>query len=183
MTMNQRGFTLVELMIALAVALVALASIAAVFQMQFKALKREEMASEMRDNVRTVVEMITRELSMAGYDPSRSTGAGIVTSSASLVNFTMDLDGDGDLTGAGEDVLYEYDAANLAVTRNSQVIAEDITALSFTYYDAGNTVTGSAADVHRVRIQVNGRSRVQLPQAGYLTLSLSSDVAPRNLAF
>ena len=95
----------------------------------------------------------------------------------------MDLDGDGDLTGAGEDVLYEYDAANLAVTRNSQVIAEDITALSFTYYDAGNTVTGSAADVHRVRIQVNGRSRVQLPQAGYLTLSLSSDVAPRNLAF
>jgi type IV pilus assembly protein PilW len=181
--MNQRGFTLVELLIAMAVGVVAMGSIAATFQIQFKSLKREEMASEMRNNVRVAVELMTKELLMAGYDPSGNAGAGIVTATASSINFTRDRDGDGLLTGVGEDIEYEYDATDLTVTRNSHVIAENITGVSFTYYDSGNNSTSIAADVRRIRVQVNGRSRGRIPEAGYLTTSLSSDATPRNLAF
>jgi type IV pilus assembly protein PilW len=181
--MNQRGFTLIELMVALAVALLAMASIAMTFQMQFKTLKREEMASEMRDNVRAAVEMMTRELSMAGYDPSGSAGAGIVTAAASSARFTIDLDGDGALTGANEDIEYEYDSTDRTVKRNSVIIADNITGLSLTYYNAANSAVTTAGEVRRVRIQLNGRSRAPLAGGNYLTLSLSSDVKPWNLAF
>lgn len=185
--MNQRGFTLVEVMIAMAVGLIALGSIAVVFQMQSNTLKREEMASEMRDTARRVMDRMTRELLMAGYDPTGNAGAGVVSgpdlSPPSSVNFTLDHDGDGAISGDRENVTYAYDSTNLTITRNARVIARNITGLSFTYYNSGNTATNTASDVRRIEIELNARSEGPLAGTGYLTHTISTDVTPRNLAF
>ena len=184
MDMNDKGFTIVELMVAVVVAMIAMGAIAVVFQMQFKTLNREEQASEMRNNLKTAVELISRELLMAGYDPSRSSNAGIVSPlSENSINFTIDRNGDGEINGNREDVTYTYDETDLAVVRNSRIIARNITGLSFTYHNADDETTGDAAEVRRIKFQVSGRSGVRLPDAGYLTLTLSSDITPRNLAF
>ena len=178
---------MVEVMVAMAVGIIALASIAVVFQMQSKTLKREEMASEMRNTARLAMDRMTRELLMAGYDPSGNANAGIVSgpglSPPSSVNFTLDHDGSGAISGDRENVTYAYDSTNLTITRNAQVIARNITGLSFTYYDSGNTATTTASDVRRIEIELNARSEGPLASTGYMTHTISTDVTPRNLAF
>ena len=103
----------------------------------------------------------------------------------------MDLDGDGSVTGANEDVIYKYDSANLRITRNTgggaQPFMENIQAFSFQYLDSNGNVTTDPAQVRQVKISVTGRTAKRDPDwpsnGGYRTYTLTSYVTPRNLYY
>jgi type IV pilus assembly protein PilW len=111
------GFTLLELLIAMVVGLVVLGAVYAVFTVQNTQLSNQESMTEMQQNARIAMEMMTREIGLAGYrDVSltltdancsgsggalpRCTGTtpwgsgyclGIMTAAADAIKFTMDI--------------------------------------------------------------------------------------------
>src|SRR3972149_10474097 len=86
------GFSLVELMIAMAVGLVVLGAMYSVFTVQNKTFGNQEEIVAMQQNVRAGMDMVTREIMMAGYNPTGGTPEpGIVTAGADSITFTMDI--------------------------------------------------------------------------------------------
>ena len=80
---NHSGFTLVELMVAMVIALVVIASIYRIYQTQQKAFSTEQLVVAMQQNARSAMTLMKREIRMAGYKPAASDG--------------IDNDGDGSL--------------------------------------------------------------------------------------
>ena len=77
MNSNKRyesGFTLMELMIAMAISVVVMAAIYEVYLSQQKAYTTQQMVIEMQQNARAAMSLMKREIRMAGYKPAASDG-------------------------------------------------------------------------------------------------------------
>ena len=191
----ERGFTLIELLIAMAIALVVITSISSAFISQRKTYAVQEQISEMQQNARAAMDMISREVKMAGYDP---TGEGIVgvPYSSTQLQILMDINddagtgvGDGDTNDSNENIIYTYDSTNKRIDRNTggstQPLAENIQSFTFQYYDTDGNTTMTAADIRQIEITITVRTSEPDPDygpnSGYRTYTLSSYVTPRNL--
>ncbi|MCP4413686.1 MAG: prepilin-type N-terminal cleavage/methylation domain-containing protein [Gammaproteobacteria bacterium] len=75
---NDSGFTMVELLIAMFITSIVSAGIFSAYQSQQKAQRAQEQVVEMQQNLRAALYIISNEIRMAGYDPSRSIDAGII---------------------------------------------------------------------------------------------------------
>ncbi len=137
-----------------------LAAISATFITQNKSFSNQEQVVDAQENARAALQLMTKELLMAGYDPTGGAGAGIEVADSDRVQFTMDTDSDQTFTGT-ERILYALDTAENQVTRNGQPIAENIQSLAFSYFDSdGNELTSvplsnaDKANVTRVSVEV-----------------------------
>lgn len=180
------GFSLVELLIAMTVGLVVLGAMYSVFTIQNKTFGNQEEIVAMQQNVRAGMDMMTREIMMAGYNPIGGTPKpGIVTAGANSITFTMDITGDGLTDGPNEYITYDlYDSDGVqALGRrstsgaNRQPVADNISALGFAYGTGNKAIT----------ITITGRTAKPDPaypaNGGYRTYTLTSVIVPRNLAF
>jgi len=205
---NQRGFTLLELLIAMSVGLIILSAVYSVFTLQSKQFANQEVAVEMQQNARMAMDIITREIRMAGYNPSRTltncsgsltgsstTCVGIRNASANSISFASDLDGDGDLTAdptnPNENIIYDrYLSSNIyALGRTSngtkQPVIDNLDLLGFSYFnDSGGTPT-DLVDIRKIRVTIRIIAAKADPlyttNGGFRTYTLVSDVTPRNL--
>lgn len=183
------GFFIVELVIAILISLILLASIYSVFTSQQIAFSRQERIAEMNQSMRAAMDRISREVRLAGYKTSTEAFNGIATAQPSTIRLLADVNQDGTISGDTEDVTYSYNANTLQILRNgaSLPIAENITNLAFLYTLADGTTTsspGSLASIRKVNISITGRTAVpDLATGQYPTIMLSSDVTPRNLNF
>lgn len=136
---NIRGFTLIEILVALLVSMVILAAIYAsveVGQRSSSAILQKVAAHE---DARATLELMAMELQMASYNPTRATGLwrsatscgtaatqqnylGIQGPTATSITIQMDLDGSGAIGDASNEVIryvYLSDAANQRITRET----------------------------------------------------------------
>jgi len=127
---RRSGFTMIELLIAMAVGLVLLAAVYSVFLVQNKELRNQEQITEMQQNARMAMEMISRDLIMAGFGGYNATAilprctgtttatnapcVGITAANANSISFTMDVTDnvgtggpDGDRDDANENITYD----------------------------------------------------------------------------
>jgi type IV pilus assembly protein PilW len=121
------GHTLVELMIAMAIAAILVTAILQVYQVRQKSHSKQQLAVEMQQNLRAAVSLIKREIRMAGYDPAANDGedsdgdediddeeesasTGIQVAGRYMIQITFDLDGD-IYIGSNEKITYGF--ANL----------------------------------------------------------------------
>lgn len=155
-TMKNKGFTLIELMIAMAIATVVVAVIYSAYTIQTKIYTEQGKAAEMQQNARAALMLLQKEIRMAGYNPdgikhiscnaNPSVGPaikpGIHTATATTIGFSMDLNKDGDCGDTGENVTYSiYTADGIKkLGRNDltnalaiQPVAENITNINFIY--------------------------------------------------
>ena len=70
-----RGFTLLELTIAIAIFGIASAAIYATYQHQQDSYLIQEQVADMQQNLRAGIYFLTRGIKMAGYDPTEKAGA------------------------------------------------------------------------------------------------------------
>jgi type IV pilus assembly protein PilW len=194
-----RGFSLIEMLIAMTVGLVVLGAMYNVFTIQNKAFGNQEEMVAMQQGVRAGMDMMVREVGMAGYDPAlvnsdtnSANDFNGVTVSASQLQIKADLDGNGAIDATSqENMVYIFDAANKRITRNigagAQPFVENVDAFTFEYLDDTGSVTAASANVRQIRIKITGRTAKPDPaysaNGGYRTYTLTSIVAPRNLAF
>jgi type IV pilus assembly protein PilW len=198
---REEGFTLVELLIAMAIGLVVLTSLSSAFVSQRKVYDAQEQVAEMVQGARAAMDMINSELKMAGYDPTDAEIVG-VPYSATQLQILADLNSDGDTVGdTHEDIIYTYDSANKQIDRNTgggaQPFAENIQAFTFQYWtdkdDDGNgqidevVLAADEADIRQIDITITSRTSKPDPDygpnGGYRTYTLSSYVTPPNLGF
>ncbi|MBU0968098.1 MAG: prepilin-type N-terminal cleavage/methylation domain-containing protein [Proteobacteria bacterium] len=175
------GFTLVEVMVALAISGIVLASIYSAFQSQQNSYVAQEQVSEMQQNVRIGLDMLSKDIRLAGYNPDGSAGTGFVNginfdaepvnTNATQIAFTADLDGDGtidavtqDVDGNGtvdmsdmERIAYRLNGTNLqrfsTGAVNWQTVAENVENIEFQYVldDGSQTTTPTAAQLADIR--------------------------------
>jgi type IV pilus assembly protein PilW len=192
---KESGFTLVEMLIAMTIGLIILAALSSTFLMQRKTYDIQEQIVEMVQTARAAMDMITREIRMAGYDP---TGAGFdgITYSTSQLQIRADLDGSGSTDGTNENIRYAYydehssypyQTKRKTGNGNFQPFAENIQSFIFDYLDSSGSTTTATSDIRQIRITITARtSKADADYSannGYRTHTLTSFITPRNLGF
>jgi type IV pilus assembly protein PilW len=200
-TKNSAGFTLVELLIALALGLVVLTSVSNAFISQRKTYDAQEQMTELIQGTRAVMEIITREVKLAGFDPQKGisghTNVVGIPYSATQLELRADLDGDGTASASdsNELIIYTHDGTNLELDRNAgqawsgaRLLAENIQAFTFTYWKSDGTevlATADEADIRQIKITITARTAKPDPgyglNSGYRTYTLTSTLTPPNL--
>lgn len=119
---NQKGFTLVELMIVVLLSAIVLGAIAIFYRSQQRSYIAQEEVAEAQQELRAALEIASREIRNAGHDtdPGNSAGAGFIVAGPFQVQFSMDLtddagtgDPDGDILDPNENVTYGFSPAPL----------------------------------------------------------------------
>jgi type IV pilus assembly protein PilW len=82
----QQGFTLVELLVAMAMAGIVIGAIYSTFKSQQDSYVNQEVVAEMQQNLRAALYMMARDIRIAGYDPSEVADAGIVSAGPNSIN-------------------------------------------------------------------------------------------------
>ncbi len=187
METRKTGYTLIELLAGILISAVVLASLYSVFTSQQLAFSAQEQVLEMTQNIRAGLDLMTREIRLAGYKNSVSTFNGIQTAGPSTIRIAADLNQDGDTLDTDEDIAYTYNSGTLQICRNgvSLPIADNITSLAFAYTMKDGTVTSSPANpanIRKVNISVTARTSFPDRLGVYRTITLSTDITPRNLA-
>ena len=77
METRKTGYTLIELLAGILISAVILAGLYTVFTSQQSAFSAQEQVSEMTQNIRAGLDLMTREIRLAGYKNSGSTFNGI----------------------------------------------------------------------------------------------------------
>ena len=193
------GFTLMELLVSMSIGMVVLAAVAKTFTVQSRQNTAEEQVAQMQGNARAALDLMVREIHMAKYNPAGTafSSAYGVTYSASQLEVKADMDGNGTIStssGSVEDIIYARDAANNYITRKlgsgtAEIVADNITAFTFAYYDAnGSAVTssGNSGNIRKVTINITARTAKPDPSytsnSGYRTYQISADITPPNMA-
>ncbi|HUF40380.1 MAG TPA: prepilin-type N-terminal cleavage/methylation domain-containing protein [Verrucomicrobiae bacterium] len=187
------GFTLTEMMVSMAIALAVLAGIAQIFTVQTRQNSAEEQIGQMQQNVRGALDLMLREIRMAGYKPSGGTFNGIHTSTETTLRIKLVLDGTGfEPHGAMDDISYTFDSAAGQIVRtlnigpSSAVLADNISVFSFSYLDANGAPTTTSSAVRRITISITAQTAKPDPSYpnnnGHRTYQLSAHVTPPNLA-
>lgn len=149
------GYSLVELVVAMAITLVVMAGVYKVYVTQQDSYLIQEQVAEMQQNGRTAKYIITREIRMAGYDPMGSGKFGFVSAYNDTIRFTLDITvEDGAVTSPGDDVTYSVSAANQLERDDgsgNQAVVENVEAIGFAYaFDAdgdGNIDTSGGGNI------------------------------------
>ncbi len=148
---NNKGFTLVEILVALVIDFIVLAGIYAAFYSQQKSHVKEQQVVDAQQNVRGAASFMAREIRLAGMERQSAGVAGILAAGPHSIHFTLDRNEDDDVTDLYENIEYKYSAAADAdtngiadagsgpITRFSDTdapIADHIHAIAFAYaYD------------------------------------------------
>ena len=156
---QEQGFTLVELLVAIAMLGIVMAAIYSTYKSQQDSYVAQEQVAEMQQNLRASLYQMTRDLRMAGFNPQRAPnvggfvtqlpddGGGTTTTNSTTIAFTIDQDSDGtiDTNADDEQIAYRLDAANNRLekfwvsTDTWQTVADNIDAVDFVYLDPSGT--------------------------------------------
>jgi type IV pilus assembly protein PilW len=189
---NITGFTLTELMVATAIGMVVLSAVTTTFMAQARFYNAQEQINEMQQNARGALDVITRELKMAGYKPNGGTFDG-VTYSVSQLMIQADLDGNGGIStssSANEQITYAYDSTNKRITRKMgtgtvEALADNITAFTFSYLNSSGATTTTSSSIRQVAITITAVTAKPDPNYssnnGYRNYQISATITPPNL--
>jgi len=210
---STRGMSTAELLVAATVSLIGFAALYSVFFAQQKALAAQGAYAQVQTATRSTLDLMGRELRMASYDPTLTALAptpgpacpgfrrGIVDATPTRIRFQQDLNGDGLVTGANEDLTYELVGTDLRRTDGvgaPVVVASGLPTGGFVlrYFTGGNpavelvpagippTLTPAQRDcVGRVRLTLQATQanpNTNNPHA--LSSLVSSEVAIRSRA-
>lgn len=181
---NNKGFTLIEILIALALAGLVMTAVYSTYNIQHKSYLVQEQVTAIQQNLRAALYMMELDFRMMGYDPDGRADSGITIAESDRIRFTyvadddgLDNDQDGVVDESDEEtsVTYEiYDAYGdgdndlgraipTANSGNNLPVAENIDAIDFVYYDgAGNEIdpvtNNNIDDIRIIEVTLVGRA-------------------------
>lgn len=154
---GDEGFTIVEFLIACALLSLLMAAMVKSFSLVDHWYTAQNAAANLQQVVRTGMDIMTKNIRMAGYNPFQLTGVGIhEDSSENSIQFSYDEDADGVL--ADEEVItffHEDNQLKRQIRDGIRVgIIDNVTDLTFTYLDADDSVTADPGAIKTVEISM-----------------------------
>ena len=188
---TEHGFSLIELITALGISGIVLAAVTATFISQSRSYDAQEQINGMQQAARAAMDIITREVRMAGYNTNGGLTFDGIIYDTTEIRVQANLDGDADTGDPDEDIIYAYDTVDDVITRetggNTETLVEDIDVFTFQYLDESGTATTTSANIRQIQITITARTAKSDPNytsnGGYRTFTLTSLITPRNLAY
>lgn len=164
------GFTLTELLVAMAIALVVMSAIYVTYKSQQDSYIAQEEVAAMQQKLRAAMYYMTRQIREAGCNPHGMVGPNrprIITADVDEIEFTEDVRGAAFGSPPNKDTGDPYEHLTYALytsggiqklgvkttaTANNQPVAEYVDALNFVYLDEDNNVTASINDIRSVEV-------------------------------
>ena len=151
---SQMGFTLVELLVALAIAGIISVAMTRLFITSNEIYVTQEQIVRLHQDIRATFDMISRNIRMAGLDPSgKADNAGIMNANAATIRILYDYNANGT---CDRDFDYRLQGQSLTVQMGGaggyQQLADNITSLQFSYTLTNGTVTTAPADPSSIRL-------------------------------
>ena len=179
---SNKGFTLIETLIALGVSSIIIIAIYQMFHNQQKSFLIQDQVVVMQQNARAGIYFMTKELRSAGFDPDGSNLFGFVTdfeapndifgtdidysTERTRVAFTLDDDEDGVIDiNDNELIAYQHSPSEntilkYSVQRNNwDLVATNIEALDLVYLDRNGNVTVDPDEFHAVQLSIVSRAK------------------------
>ena len=200
MKINKKGFTAIELLVSLAIMSIALTSIYSMYMSFIRTCTKEGVKIRVQQNVRSGLDMMIRDIRLAGLDPEGTGDFGIVAATSQRIQFTADRDMDGELDDADstdgidapdmEHMAYEYDGSGILKMalykangdpEMDEIMAENVTDLTFTYFDSNADTTSNPDEIRMVDIQMTVQK--SSGQDGQISRTLVKRVKCRNLDY
>ncbi|MCX5904552.1 MAG: prepilin-type N-terminal cleavage/methylation domain-containing protein [Proteobacteria bacterium] len=176
---NKAGFTLVELMVAVAIFGIASAAMYATYQQQQNSYLTQEQVADMQQNLRAAMFFVTGDLKKAGYDPSEKAEATLnsnniarvaecrfaydenedgVIQNNEYIRYALTSDGSNGINDSGRDGLRNSLPCHLGrqtgiAPDNSELesVADNVDAIEFLYHLADGTITTNPARPSEIR--------------------------------
>lgn len=168
------GFTIIELLISMAVASILLTGVYKVYESQLRSQISQDTSLELQQGLRGALSIMEGEIRSAGADPSGKAGTGILVATAGEFRFTRDITGgeddakdndnddmtdesdeyfDEDTNDANENVRYALSATSalgrgtgIAASPPLQPMLDNVVSLNFAYRDrAGDPIAAPVA--------------------------------------
>ena len=193
---KDEGFTLIEVVIALALSMVTVGAIYIIYLGQVKSQVVREDKLDMQQHARVAMDLIVRELRMAGYDPRHVNQDNNLSNDFDGISYhptqlevRADLNGNGGPTDSNESIRFSHDPATFTLRRDTgggrQPLAEHIESFSIKYFDHHGQPTTDSKHIRQIELNIQARTESPDPQypqnGGYRTVTLQSRITPRNL--
>ena len=197
-----KGFTLIEVLVAMVIMSIVLASTYTVLISLRRSYTTQEVAAGVQQTGRMGIDFMVKDIRMAGLDPHNRADAGIENATPTSIRFTLDRwdvpiggsgsgDSDGDVNDNSERITYSYDAAANELEQilyeatadevEPQTLVDNVTNLAFTYLDEdGNPAV--AADFSDIRAVVISMTVLEpAGRDGTVARTFNTTVRCRNL--
>lgn len=172
---TDRGFSLIEILIAVAISSIMITAIYQLFHSQKSSYLIQDQVAEMQQNLRAGLFLMTKEIRSAGYDPTSSGNFGFVSDFAApndilstnidyatdsnIIAFTIDDDEQGDFDANDNELIaYRLNTSLNTLERYMwtdnawKTVATNVDALDFVYLDANGNVTTTPGNFQAVQL-------------------------------
>ena len=172
---NNKGLTLLELMVAIAVSSIVMGTVYAAYNSQTRSYNTQQLTVDMQEGLRVALELMQEDLRLAGSDRSGEADARFSMAGPTSFAFSMDITGgeddnidnnhnylideaeewyDGDTNDSGENVTWTLNGTTLV--RNNNPVAFNIQQLNLVYLDSDGNVTADLDQIKSVVITIIG---------------------------
>jgi type IV pilus assembly protein PilW len=176
-TPSRQGFTLIEMVVALGLSLVTVSAVYSLYINELKAQNVREDRLEMQQQARVVIDVVSRELLMAGYDPRGVNNDVDLTNDFQGITYDpnrliikADLNGNGLIVDPNESITFVYDPKTYTLRRNTgggnQPFGENIESFLVEYLAQDGNPTLNSASIQQVKVTVTART--EHPDPKYL---------------
>jgi len=157
--LRSAGFTLVEVLMCIAILSILFGTIYRTFDTFNRSYAKENVKAGVQQKSRIGIDLMARDIRLAGLDPLGSAGAGFnpANTNATSVQFTADLNYDGDLDDPFEDMIYAFNGNLLQQTTDlgsgpvTATLLDNVTALTFSYLDQADNLLPEPVAADQIR--------------------------------
>lgn len=195
--LGHTGFTLLEMMISLAIVSIIVAAVTALFVRSGRLYTTQNATAALQQDVRAAMDVMVSEMRSAAYDPKKEGTFTLRKAEATNFRFRADLNGDGKLgqgsssfnaDGECEERTFRYSLNDLAIEMvcgsSSETLlggtdsAIKVTALDFSYRDKKNAQTKVLSEIRGAVITITAQAPAG--QVGTITRTYRTMVNFRN---
>jgi len=150
-SIRTRGFTLVELLVAMAVGTIVLSAIYSVYGGLTRSYTAQNVTADMQQVVRAGIDFMVEDIIRAGLNPQEAPGIGIAVATSTSIRFTADRNMNGTLDATdSEEITYSHITASNRLDQclyetigvaDCQPFIDNVTSRTLMYLDgAGNAL-------------------------------------------
>ena len=185
-TSETGGFTVTELVLALAIMMMVMASIVSLLISLNRVYAAQSVIAGVQQVTRAGINIMTRNIRLAGLNPRKINRIGILEASVNKIRFQHDTNGSGTIeTGQDEDSAYLLNGNHQLIrqkdgnSRSNKSLVDHVNDLTFKYFDRDDEETSILDDIHTVEISLTVREPAGKDK--FISRTYSTRVICRNL--